>query len=281
MRLGHKNQDRMKRIVLYGGALIVSLGSCLPLLWALSSSFKGKTEIFKMPPTLIPEAATLINYSLVISKTPFLVYFQNSLIVSVAVTAVVLVISTVGAYALTRFRFPGQKSFSLLILFSYMIPSIILCIPLFFLIVRFGLMNSLNSLVLSYITFSLPFCIWILRDFFYTVPRELEEAVLIDGGNRFHAFFHVALPMAIPGVISAGIFTFILAWNEYLFALLFISADMKKTLPVGISHLSDTVYMEWGMMMAAAVLMTIPVLILFMFIQKHLIRGFGAGALKG
>jgi ABC-type glycerol-3-phosphate transport system permease component len=267
--------------MIYLSAIFVSLATCLPLIWALISSFKNKTEIFKMPPSFIPEEPTLINYILVLTKTQFLTYFKNSVVVSFAVTIVVLIVATIGAYGLTRFRFPGQKSFSTLILFSYMIPSIILCIPLFFLIVKFGLVNTHYSLILSYITFSLPFSVWVLRDFFYTVPIELEEAVLIDGGNRFHAFFFVALPMGLPGIISVGIFTFILAWNEYLFALIFISSDLRKTLPVGISHLAETVYMEWGMMMAAAILMTIPVLVLFMFILKHLIRGFGAGALKG
>ena len=266
---------------LYAGGAVLALWAAFPFLWMLSTSLKQSSEVFASPPTLVPRHLTLGNFARLLTETNFATYFGNSLTVSFATVVLTLGVSAVGAYGLTRFRFPGRETIAALILLTYMFAPIMVIIPFYILVKQLGLVNTHLALVLSYTTFCLPFCLWLLRAFFQSVPLELEEAALVDGAHRGRAVWHVVLPLALPGIIAAGIFTFILAWNDFLFALVLISSDELKTLPVGVNDLFNATIVDWGMIMAAGVMITLPTVGFFAGVQRYLIRGWGSGGLKG
>ena len=265
---------------LYGAGSVLLLLGAFPLFWMLSTSLKPSGEIFATP-TLVPRHATLGNFVQLMAETNFAVYFKNSVIVSLTTVVVTLAASAAGAYALTRFAFRGRDTVIRLILATYMFAPIMIIIPFYILVRQLGLVNTRLALVLSYTTFCLPFCLWLLRAFFAGVPLELEEAAMVDGANRARAAWYVTLPLALPGLIAAGIFTFILAWNDFLFALVLITSDELKTLPVGVNDLFNATIVDWGMIMAAGVVITVPTIGFFVAVQRYLIQGWGAGGLKG
>lgn len=253
-----------------------------PLIWMCLSAIKPETEIRAFPPTFFPQEPTAYHFVRLFTETSFLRYFLNSLTVAGATTILVIAIGTLGAYSLARFRFAGRQFIGNMTLFTYLLPSVVLLIPLYVIIVGAGLANSLIGLTLTYTTFALPFAIWLLRAFIASQPVDMEEAARIDGASRMGAFFDVVIPQALPGIISTALFTFILSWNEYLFAQVFISSDENKTLPPGvIGLLANAMTIEWPLLMAASVVMAVPVVVIFSFLQQHLTRGFGAGAVKG
>ena len=291
--------DHARKTALYLTLLVVTFFICFPLLWALSTSLKPTTEIFATPPTLIPDNYSLEQYeSLIYGKdmyfvpgakyrpkmSPpqhFLSWFVNSVIVSLGSTLISVTISTLAAYSLTRFRYWGRQFIPYFSLLGYMVPSIIFVFPLFLVMVNLGLTNNLWSLVLGYVSITLPFCMWLMWAFFRGIPIELEEAALIDGASRLRVFAEIVLPMAMPGIIAAAIFSMIVAWNDYLFARIFMNSIQKLPLTVGVMHFFEGVHVNWGLMMASAVMMTLPLAVLFMVVQRHLVAGFGAGAVKG
>ena len=252
-----------------------------PLYWMLASSLKSSPELLAYPPTLVPHEWSLRAYRKLFFETNFWVYFRNTVAVAGLTTVLVVIVGAVGAYSLTRYRYPGRAAVGRVMLLAYMFPPIILMVPLFVLASRVGLTNSLTGLALTYISFALPYAIWILRAFFQSIPVELEHAALIDGANRFKALVHVVTPLALPGVIATAIFTFIVAWNDFLFALVLIGRDELKTLPVGINDFFHMAVVDWGLIMAAGVMVTIPALVFFIAVQRYLIAGWGAGGLKG
>ena len=262
-------------------ALALFLFTAFPLLWMASTAFKVSNEIFATPPTLWPRTFTLANVERLFSETRFLSYLVNSFTVALATAGLTLVVSTPAAYSLTRFRFAGRDKVAALILFTYMFAPIMIIIP-FYVMMRFlGLNNTHVGLVLAYTAFCLPFNLWLLRTFFQGIPIDIEQAALIDGANRFQAVVYVVVPLALPGVVATGIFTFILAWNDYIFARVLIGADELKTLPVGIADLYNASVVDWGMIMAAGLLVIAPVLAVFVFIQRYMVAGWGAGGVKG
>jgi ABC-type glycerol-3-phosphate transport system permease component len=265
---------------LYAGAAGLLLIGAFPFFWMLSTSLKPPGEIFATP-TLVPHRATLDNFVQLFRETNFAVYFWNSVLVSFTTVALTLVVSALGAYSLTRFRFRGRETVAGLILMTYMFAPIMIIIPFYILVRQLGIVNTHLALVLSYTTFCLPFCLWLLRAFFLSVPLELEEAALVDGAGRPRAVWHVVLPLSLPGLIAAGIFTFILAWNDFLFALVLITSDELKTLPVGVNDLFNATIVDWGMIMAAGVMITVPTIGFFAGVQRYLIQGWGAGGVKG
>ena len=252
-----------------------------PLAWMLSTSLKPSGEIFATPPGLVPARPTLDNFGRLLSETRFLTFFENSALVSAATVLLTLTVSATGAYSLTRFQFRGRDSVAGLILLTYMFAPIMIIIPFYILVKQLGIVNTRLALVLSYTTFCLPFCLWLLRSFFQSIPLELEEAALVDGAGRGRAVWYVMLPLALPGLIAAAIFTFILAWNDYLFALVLITSDELKTLPVGVNDLFNATIVDWGMIMAAGVMITVPAMAFFIAVQRYLIQGWGAGGVKG
>ena len=269
---------RGQTVILAAMALLVF--TAFPFAWMASTALKPSREIFVTPPSLWPTHVTLDNVSRLFAETRFLSYFRNSLTVSFATVGLTLLVSVPAAYSLTRFRFHAREKIAGLILFTYMFAPIMIIIP-FYVAMRFlGLTNSHVGLILAYTAFCLPFNLWLLRTFFQSIPLEIEEAALIDG-NRLQAIIYVVLPLALPGVVATGIFTFILAWNDYIFARVLLSSDELKTLPVGIADLYNASVVDWGIIMAAGLLVIAPVAAVFVFIQKFLVAGWGSGGVKG
>jgi ABC-type glycerol-3-phosphate transport system permease component len=266
-------------ILFAAGFLIVFSG--FPFLWMLSTAFKESREIFVTPPTILPKTVTLENISRLFSETQALTYLRNSAVVSLASVALTIMVSTPAAYGLTRFRFPGREKIAATVLFTYMFAPIMIIVPFYVMMRFFGLTNTHVGLVLAYTAFCLPFGLWMLRTFFQNIPLDIEQAAMIDGASRFQTVFYIVLPLAMPGIVATSIFTFILTWNDYIFARILISSDELKTLPVGIADLYNASVVDWGMIMAAGMLVLSPVLAVFFVIQKFMVAGLGAGALKG
>ncbi len=265
----------------HGAALLLVLLCGFPLLWMVLTSIKPDREILTAVPTFWTSEPTLGAYERLFEQTKFLTYFRNSIVVAGGATVLTVFVGSLAAYGITRFQFRGRELFASLMLFTYMFAPIMIVVPFYILMRQAGLTNSHMGLILAYTTFSLPFSMWLLRSFFQSIPLELEEAAMIDGCSRPQAVLRIIMPMALPGVIAVSIFTFIVAWNDYLFARVLIGADDLKTLPVGIQDLYESTITDWGMVMAAGVMITIPALIFFLAVQRYLIAGWGAGAVKG
>lgn len=289
----------VRQVVAYVVLLVITFFICFPLIWALSTSLKAPKDVMATPPRLLPPQPTLENYrNLVTGKQQyfradqsyvpttaapqhFTSWFANSVVVSLGSTAISILISTLAAYSLTRFRYRGRRIVPYFSLLGYMLPSIILVFPLFLVMTELRLTNSLWSLTFGYVSITLPFCMWLLWAFFRGIPIELEEAAMIDGASRLRVFVDIVLPSAAPGIIAAAIFSLIVSWNDFLFARVFINSIENLPLTVGVMHFFEGTHVDWGLMMASAVLMTVPMAILFMLMQRHLVAGFGAGAVKG
>lgn len=259
--------------------LVVICG--FPLLWMALTSIKPDREILTAIPTFWTANPTLGAYERLFTQTLFGTYFFNSLVVAGGATLLTILVAVPAAYGITRFRFRGRELVAGTMLFTYMFAPIMIVVPFYIMMRHAGLVNSHLGLIVSYTTFSLPFSLWLLRSFFQSIPLDLEEAAMVDGASRPKAVLYVIVPMALPGVIAVSIFTFIVAWNDYLFARVLIGADRLKTLPVGIQDLYEATVTDWGMVMAAGVMITIPALVFFILVQRYLIAGWGAGAVKG
>ena len=279
------NPGRLRRLsvrgAIYLGAGLLALQAAFPFFWMVSTSFKPPAEVFAQPPAFIPQEPTWDNFHRLFTATSFLTYFWNSLLVSGLAVLLTMAVSAAGAYSLTRYRYPGREKIAGLILCTYMFAPIMIVIPFFILVKKLGIENTHTALVLAFTSFCLPFTLWLMRAFFKTIPIELEEAALVDGAGRLRAVIHVVLPLALPGIIATSIFTFILAWNDYIFTRILISSDELKTLPVGVQDLFNAALVDWGLIMAAGMMITIPALLFFVTVQRYLIRGWGAGAVKG
>ncbi|MBR0651325.1 carbohydrate ABC transporter permease [Roseomonas terrae] len=281
--------------ILYAVLGAITFVVCFPLLWAISTSLKPKDEIFRWPPTLWPENITFEAYRELlfggsVASAPgagvapsayFLTWFGNSIIVSVGSTIISITVATLAAYSLTRFRFWGQRAVPYIAILGYMVPSVIFVFPMFLTMVSLDLTDTLFSLILGYVCITLPFCLWLMWAFFRGVPIEIEEAALVDGASRLQVFRQIVLPVALPGIIAASIFSLIVSWNDYLFGRVFMNTMENLPLTVGVMHFFDGTHVDWALMMASSVLMTLPMAILFGFMQRHLVAGFGAGAVKG
>jgi ABC-type glycerol-3-phosphate transport system permease component len=262
--------------------LVVSAVIVFPLIWLFFTAFKSKGEIFQFPTRLLPLDWTFENYVELFQITQFLRYFINTALISIIAALVSIIIATCASYSLSRFRIPGAGIVAVALLLMYMLPEIVLGIPFMKIFLVLGLSDSLVALTIAYISITLPFSIWMLRSYIESIPTALEEAALIDGCTRFQGFVRVIVPQAIPGIMATTIFTFILCWNEYLYALILITSEQNKTLTLGLSILlGETAIYSWGMLASGSVLTVIPVIVLFVFFQKHIVAGFTAGAIKG
>lgn len=260
-------------------ALVIAIIVVAPFAWMVLSSFKSPPEINGVIPGLLPRSLYLDNYRQ-LGDTQFFLYFVNSLLVAIATTLISLVIAVLAGYGFARFTFVGNRLLLLAVVTMQMFPAVLMAIPLYKIMRTLGLLDNRGGLVLVYVTFALPFCVWMLRNYFLGVPVELEEAAMIDGCGRFSALWRVVLPPALPGVAAAGAFCVILVWDEFLYANTFINTDSKRTLSVGLASLMGEYTTDWGRLMAAGVLMIIPVIFIFAFLQRYLTQIAGGG-IKG
>ena len=276
------NEKKFLRQFVLGVITVFFIGIVgFPLLWMALSSLKPSTELFKIPPTIFPHKISFEWYQQAFSNTIVVRYFLNSFLVATGTTILVTIIATFGAYSLTRFRFFGRKAITTAILSAYCIPPIMLMIPLYRIVAGLHLKASLFGVIIGHMTVTFPFAIWLLISFFRNIPREIEEAALVDGGSDLTIFFKIILPLCIPGILSTGILVFILSWNEYLLSSVLVSQDSMKTLTVGLANYISSTEINWGVIMALGTATTIPIVLMFTAIQKYFVEGLTAGAVKG
>jgi multiple sugar transport system permease protein len=262
------------------GLVLGAVFAAGPVLWMLSSSFKSNTQIFELPPRLITETFSLDAYVKIFTTPETVRFFINSYVVAGAVTILTLLVAIQAAYAFSRFDFRGKRIVNVIIVSVQAVPPITLLIPYFGLMVTLKLYNTYPGLILTYMVFTLPYAIIMMTGYFNTLPKELDEAVRVDGAGSFTALWRVLVPISIPGIVSVGIYTFMIAWNEFLFALTLTRTIDMRTVPIGIQLLMGQHSYEWNQIMAMSILGSIPVLVLFLFFQRFFISGLTAGSVK-
>ncbi|MGX5679895.1 carbohydrate ABC transporter permease [Schumannella luteola] len=275
-----RTRRSLQRVGLVLGLLAGTVFSFAPVLWMLSSSFKPNTQIFEFPPRLITESFTFSAYASIFGDPEKIRFFINSYVVAGSVTLLTLFVAILAAYAFSRFEFPFKRSLNVVIVSVQAVPPITLLIPYFGLVVALGLYNTYPGLILTYMVFTLPYAIIMMTGYFNTIPRELDEAVRVDGAGSWTALWRVLVPISVPGIVSVGVYTFMIAWNEYLFALTLTKTTDMRTVPIGIQLLMGQHSYEWNEMMAMSILGSIPVLVLFLFFQRYFIGGLASGAVK-
>jgi len=265
----------------YGILGVLLLMVLFPFYWMTITSFKSEDQMRSLVSMFWPSPVVFENYDQLLRKTDFTSWFANSAIVAVSSTLLATAVGTIGAYALARLRFRGRAFMSSATLITYLVPPSILFIPLYAQIRTLGLADSLAGLIAAYPSFTVPFVTWLLMGYFESIPVELEESAMIDGATRFGAFRRIILPLAAPGVLAAALYAFTQAWNEFLYALVFITDVKQRTLPVGLSSFITGDVYGWGYLMAGAVLTTVPVIVVYIYLQKYMVEGLTAGSVKG
>lgn len=270
----------LARVGLYVGLTLGAIFAGFPVLWMLSSSFKSNANIFAYPPKLIDSSFSFAPYLAVLSDPVEIGYFVNSYVVALSVTAVTLVVSLLTAYVFSRYEFRLKKLIHVVIIGVQAVPPITLLIPFFGIMVGLGLYNSYKGLILTYVVFTLPYAVIMMTAYFDSLPREVDEAAKVDGASSQAILWRVLVPISIPGMVSVGLYTFMISWNEYLFALTLTQTNDRRTVPVGIQLLMGQNNYLWNQVMAMSILGSIPVLILFLIFQRYFIGGLAAGAVK-
>ena len=282
---GTRAAKRRKQLAMKVGVIIALLMGAIfagfPVFWMLVSSFKANSEIFAYPPKIITENFSFAAYTTILNDPVKVRFFVNSYVVSLSVTFLTLIVAILAAYAFSRFEFAAKRTINVIIVSVQAVPPITLLIPYFGLMVFLRLYNTYPALILTYMVFTLPYAIIMMTGYFNTLPKELDEAVKLDGGNALTALWRVLVPISIPGIVSVGIYTFMIAWNEFLFALTLTRTNDMRTVPIGIQLLMGQHSYEWNQMMAMSILGCIPVLFLFLFFQRYFIGGLTGGSVKG
>jgi multiple sugar transport system permease protein len=265
--------------------LLMLLYTALPMVWMLLTSIKSGFAALQFPPQWLPREPTLASYEKLLDPTnsvgqDFLRFFWNSLFVSTTTTILAVAVAVPAAYAFSRFDFPGRKFLFFAVLLRNMFPAVIFLVPLFILMRLLGLVNTHGSLILTYLTFGLPLAIWLLKGFYDNIPHQLEQAARIDGATRFQAFLLIVMPLSTPGIVATAIYSFIGAWNEYIFAYTFLNKNDQLTLPVGIQRFFSENTTDFPGLMAASFIMSLPVVILFLLLQRFFVRALTEGAVK-
>ena len=269
-----------RQIGLYAAALLTGAAFGIPLLWMVSTSVKTPDEVFRVPPTLLPGSVTLEHYAAVLGLD-YLRFFWNSLIVASGTTALTLFFGIFAAYSFSRLRFRGRKPLLIVIILTQLLPATVLIVPIYRMVGQLGLLNTHPGLIIAYLTFDLPVVIWLMRGFFFGIPRDLEEAAQLDGATHLRAFLQVTLPLAAPGVVATGAYAFFMAWQDFMFALAFMSSNEMRTLPLGVLGYIGEHQTDWGKLMAASVLLMVPIFIIFVAVQRQFVSGLTRGAVKG
>jgi multiple sugar transport system permease protein len=272
------------RVALKAGVIVcLCLGTAfaaLPVVWMLSTSFKANGQVFQTPPRLITNTFSFDAYTKILTDPTQMRFFLNSYIVALSVTALTLLVAILAGYGFSRYEFPLKRSINVVIVSVQAVPPITLVIPYFGLVVALHLYNTYAGLILTHMVFTLPYAIIMTTAYFNTLPRELDESVKVDGGSGWTALWRILVPISVPGLIAVGVYTFMLSWNEYLFALTLTRTDNMRTVPIGIQLLMGQHSYEWNQMMAMSILGSIPVLVLFLLFQRRFIGGLTAGAVK-
>lgn len=254
----------------------------LPFLWMFVTSIKPSDQIRTLNPTFLVKNMTFNHFDNVLNNSAFLTFFKNSMFIAITTTIASLLISIFAGYALSRYmRFKGVKLFGVAMLLSQMIPGVLLLIPLYLVMKNMSLINTYASLILAYTTFTVPLCTFMMKGFFDSVPYEMEESAELDGCSRVGIIFRILLPVSLPSLVSTSLFAFLNAWNEFMFGFVFINDEAHRTLTPGISLFKGLYQTDWGSMMAASVMSVLPIVILFVFLQRYLVEGMTAGAVKG
>lgn len=261
-------------------ALLAVAYSFFPVYWMIISSFRDDASLYGNT-SLVPGPFSLDNYEILLGLTDYPTWFMNSLLVAGGTVAITLVVSVLISYSVTRLKFRGKTLIIGTMLYAYMFPPMMLAIPLYSLFVRAGIDDTRLSLMISHCTLTLPLGVWLLWGFFKQIPEDIEEAAMVDGCSRLKAFVLVVLPLALPGLTTVAIFSFLLSWTDYTFALVMIGSDYLKTLPAGLSTMIGLYELRWGELMAGSTLIALPLLIMFMFLSRYFISGLAAGAVKG
>ena len=269
------------RIAINVTGLLVFAVMVFPVYWMVATSFKEGRYILADTPQFFPSPLTLSNFDDAIHRAFFWDVVKNSLIIVTAVVLISLVVAFLAALALAKFRFYGRGAFIVLILGVQMVPLNALIIPLYIQLSRAGLVNQLSGVIITYLTFVLPFTVWTLRGFMLGIPRELEEAAMVDGSSRMGAFLRILLPLIAPGMVATSIFAFIQAWNEYLIAYVFLNDPEKQTITVWLADFTTQRGTDWGPLMAAATLTALPVVVFFLLVHRKIAFGLTAGAVRG
>ncbi len=278
------NEDKQKltnQIIIYIVLSIFVLILAFPLIWMLSVSLKPTVETFSLPPKLIPSSIYFDGYIKILNNDQYRRFLLNSYLLGLVVTGLSVLIGTLAAYGFSRYQFFGDRIAKLFVITTQMVPTITLLIPLFGVIVWLKLYDTMWGLILTYLTFSLPYAVIMMNGYLDTIPKDFDEAATIDGCTPIGVLFKVLLPVAAPGIISTAVYTFLLAWNEFLFALALTRSIEMRTVPVGISMMVGEFGLKWDEMMAFSVIGSLPVLILFMSVQRFVISGLSAGGVKG
>ena len=259
---------------------ILAVIAAFPLLGILLSSVKGKGEITGNPTAILPRTVTFENYRIVLSQLKFDNNIFNSIVVAGSTTIITVLIAALGAYGVVRFFPRFGRVLTRVLITTYMFPPILLAVPYSIIMGKIGMMNNRLGLVIVYLSFSVPYAIWLLVGFFQTVPLEIEEAARVDGANKLMVFGRVVFPIVSPGIVAVAIYTFINAWNEFLYSLILMNSSSKMTVAVALKSLEGQEVMDWGVMMAASSMVVIPSVIFFMLIQKKIAGGLASGSIK-
>jgi N,N'-diacetylchitobiose transport system permease protein len=275
---GHR---KLRRAGVNALGLAVFFVMVFPVYWMVNTAFKPGNDILTLTPEWFPRHPTLINFSDAIHRPYFWTDVKNSLIIVAVVVALSLTLAFLAALALAKFRFYGRKAFIVVIFAVQMVPLNALIIPLYIALSRAHQVDKLSGVVVTYLTFVLPFCVWTLRGFIIGVPRELEEAAMVDGSTRFGAFVRILLPLVAPGLVATSIFAFIQAWNEYILAYVLLQSPEKQTLTIWLANFTTQRGTDWGSLMAGATLTALPVVAFFVLVHRRIAFGLTAGAVRG
>ena len=272
-----------ERVVFYLSIALTLFVSLFPFYWMTVTSFMPESALYSLPPTIIPQEFTLAHYRSVFSPQtfPFVTYFKNSLIVSLITGGLSVLVATFGAYSFARLEYRGRGIFSRGVLLVYMLSGILLIVPLFQIIIWLGLVNTQTSLIITYLVQTLPVSLYMLGNYFRSVPPEIEEAAMMDGYSRLEVIFRITLPLSAPAIAAVFLYTFMIAWNEYLFASVFLRTQEKFTLPIGLDALSSGFHQVWGQIMAASLMTSIPIIIMFIYLEKYMVEGLTFGSVEG
>jgi len=275
------NTKMYQYIIIYIIILFFVVISIYPVLRVITISFRPGDNLLNESLEIIPKNSTFENYTKLFTEKPFLIWARNSLLITFVVTIIGVILASTAGYAFSRYKFPGRKMGLLSLLVTQMFPPTMLLLPLFIMISKLNLVNSFLGLVIMYSASALPFCIWLMKGYYDTIPFSLEESAMIDGASKMFTFWKIILPLAAPALVITALFTFMTAWNEYIVAAQVLWYEDMFTLPLGLKSFQGNMTTEWGMYAASALLITIPVVILFISLSKWLVSGLTLGSVKG